>query len=281
MGKIFTNKIGIIGFGNMGKAIANQFKKDYQVYCFDKDSSKTKESSDIKVATNTIDLVKSTELIILAVKPQDFSVLLEEIKVACPKDKLIISIAAGITTTYIEKFLGNLRVIRVMPNMPLLIGEGVTCLTKGRFASEEDFKLTQNLFDRMGKTLRIEEDLMDAACAVSGSGPAYVCRFLESESIDLNDIFEPKIKEFLSKFQKAAQVVGFNQKEAAFLVEATYSGTVAFLKETRISTSELKKQVASPGGTTEAAFKILDSGGSLEKALIAAKKRAEELSKKE
>jgi pyrroline-5-carboxylate reductase len=278
---MLDKKIGIIGFGNMGQAIANQLKKDYKVYCFDKDSSKTKEISGIKVAKNTIDLVKSTDLIILAVKPQDFFLLLEEIKTACSKDKLFISIAAGITTEYIEKVLGTVKVIRAMPNIPLVIGKGMTCLTKGKFANEEDFKLAQDLFDQMGKTLRIEENLMDAACAVSGSGPAYICRFLESESIDLNNIYEPRIKEFLNKFQKAAQNVGFSQKEAAFLVETTYSGTVTLLKKTKISTEELRKQVTSRGGTTEAAFKILDVGGSWEEAVIAAKKRAEELSKKE
>ena len=259
-------KIGIIGFGNMGSAIAERIKARYTVWLYDKDKNKLKGLKDIPVAQNNSDLVKKVDAVLLAVKPQDFDATLDEIRSAV-SDKLIISIAAGIRTIYIEKFLGNVRVVRVMPNMPLRIGEGMSCLCKGRFATDDDLAFGQKLFDAAGRTLILDEGLMNAATAVSGSGPAYVCYYLESKKQNL-----------LADFPKAAEGVGFSSKEAEFLVQATYSGTIDFLKKTKILPSELRIQVTSKGGTTEAALKVLDGGCSLQDAVKAALIRAEELS---
>lgn len=272
--------IGIIGFGNMGQAIAGQLKNDYQVYCFDTDFSKTKDIQGIKVAGSNHDLVNSVETVMLAVKPQDFTILLKEIK-GLAKDKLIISIAAGITSQYIEKFLGFVRVIRVMPNMPARIAQGISCLAKGSFATEEDLDFAENLFDYSGETIRIEESLMNAATAVSGSGPAYVCDYIISQAIPLDNIPESKKKLFLSDFKKAAQDIGFNLEEANLLVNTTFLGTVEFLIKTKTSPEDLIRQVASKGGTTEAALLVLHEGKGLRGAVKAALLRAEELSKKE
>jgi len=261
--------IGIIGFGNMGSSIAERLKTNYQIVVFDKDKDKTKNLEGIEAADNTIDLLKQIETVILAVKPQDFDSVLNEIK-DYTKGKLIISIAAGITTDYVEKILGIARVIRGMPNLPARIGEGITCISKGKFTTEEDFDFAENLFAYLGKTLRTQEAMMNAATAISGSGPAYVCNYLESKK---------EKEKFLNDFQSAAETIGFNTEQAALLVNTTFSGTIEFLRKTKLAPSELKKQVASKGGATEVALEILEAGGTLEEAIKAAKERAGELSK--
>lgn len=261
-----NKKIGIIGFGNMGSSIAEQLKDNYQIFVFDKDLAKTKGVLGVTVADSATFLVGKVDVIILSIKPQDFDALLNEIKPQV-KDKLIISIAAGITTSYIEEVLGLVEVIRAMPNMPLRVGAGITCLAQGKFASQEDFDLAQDLFEYMGETLCIEENMMNAATAVSGSGPAYVCHFID----------EDKAK-FLNDFQAAAEVLGFNSDDASSLVKSTYEGTISFLNKIKITPQDLIKQVTSKGGTTEAAFEVLNKSGSLLGAVKAALKRAEELS---
>jgi len=271
--------IGIIGFGNMGQAIAGQIKNNYQVNCFDKDASKLSKSSGFKIIPSIVDVVKQSEVVILAVKPQDFKELLAEIKPACSLDKLMISIAAGITIDYIERSLGMVRLVRVMPNLPAKIGAGMTCISKNKIATEEDFDCAEELFDYLGETIRIREELLNAATAISGSGPAYVCNFLQLNSFRPDNVTQEKKEEFLALFQSAAQGIGFSQDEAKLLVETTLYGTLEFLKQSKISPEELIKQVTSKGGTTEAAFKIFNQGGSLGDAILAAKKRAEELSK--
>lgn len=273
--------VGIIGFGNMGQAIAEQLKIDYQVQVFDKDKNKTRGLAGIKIAQASADLAKNSDVLILAIKPQDFEGLLVEIKDFLSADKLIISIAAGITTAYIEKCLGVVRVIRAMPNILIKIGASVTCLSKGKFATEQDLEFAENLFGYIGETLAIKEEMMNAATAVSGSGPAYICYYIEAGLLDPDNIPEQRREAFLSNFRKSAENLGFSKEEATLLVSNTFNGTINFLKKTKVPALELKKQVASKGGTTEAALEVLYKGASLEEAVKAARKRAEELSKKE
>lgn len=273
--------IGIIGFGNMGSSLAERIKSAYRVYVFDKDNSKTKNISRIEAARDIPDLVKRSEVVILAVKPQDFAGVLAEIKEWIGK-KLVISIAAGITTGHIERGLGRgIRVVRVMPNMPAKIAQGISCISRSGLASKKDLDLADTLFAYLGQTVNIKEELMNSATAVSGSGPAYVLRYLESERINIHKIPPEKKSLFLNDFQKSAQGVGFTFGQARVLTEAVFSGTVNFLKKMRITPGELIKQVASKGGTTEAALRVLDSGGGLSEAVKAAKARADELSGKD
>ena len=276
------NRIGIVGFGNMGKAIAEQLRADYQIHCFDKDAAKVAGLAGEQVFVGAKELVTKVDAAILAVKPQDFDALLEEIKPVV-RDQLIISIAAGISTEHIEKILGISRVVRAMPNIPARIGQGITCLSKGKFATEEDFDFTGTLFTYLGETMRIEERLMNAATAISGSGPGYCYDLIESENIDpnninaLNDFVKNK---FTPQLKLAAKGIGFKEEEADFISIATANASLALLIKTKSSPAELKKQVASKGGTTEAALEVLHKGGSLEEAVKAALKRAEELSKR-
>lgn len=272
--------IGIIGFGNMGSAIAGQIKTDYKVIAFDKDSSKLDNLQGIEKAGSFPDLIEKSDVIILAVKPQDFEGLLNTIKTCSHlADKLFISIAAGITTSYIERFFGVARVIRVMPNLPASIGEGMTCLSKGSFATDQDLEFADGLLEYLGEVMEIKEPMMNAATAVSGSGPAYVCRFIEARALDIHGINKKEYIDFIIDFADAATALGFTKKEASELVENTFNGTIKFLKATGLSAADLIKKVASKAGTTEAALEVLNNGGSLKEAVRAAAKRAEELSK--
>jgi len=276
-----AKSIGIIGFGNMGSAIAEQVKTKYAVSVFDKDNSKLKGLSGIKVAQGVKDLADKSEAVILAVKPQDFGAVLKEIKNSV-KDKLIISIAAGISTSRIEKALGKARVVRVMPNIGIKIGESVTCLSGGVSASDEDLKFTNELFGYLGVTRVIEEKMMNAATAISGSGPAYIFDFIESDSSISPDNIPDHIKHnIMKRLERAAEAVGFNSEDANFLAADTGSASFLLLQRAGLSPKELKEQVTSKGGTTEAALAVLHKGASWEDAAVAAMKRAEELSKKE
>jgi len=272
-------KIGIIGYGNMGSAIGERIKTKYKVLVFDKDKDKTRNLSGIEVVSDNIDLVNKVDTLILAVKPQDFDVLLGEIR-NYTAGKLIISIAAGITTRYIEKYLEKAKVVRVMPNMAIMIGEGISCLSKGKLATEEDFDFVEELFDYMGKTLRIEEEKMSAATAVSGSGPGFYFDIIESVLAENKNPEEFK-KEFIVSLTKAAEESGFDHREAVFLASGTGNACQLLLIKTKLMPAELKKQIMSKGGTTLAGLDALHATKSLIEAVKAAKKRAEELSKKE
>ena len=268
--------IGMIGCGNMGSAICQRLKDTYDLSVFDKDANKTDRLTDINVASNIADLVKKSDAIIFAVKPQDFDSLLEEIKDYI-KEKLIISIAAGITTNYIEKKISNVRVIRVMPNMPAKIGKGMSCLCKGKVATEEDLNFTKQLFANLGETLILNEDMMDAATAISGSGPGYLYYLSENKSMDEIKKFANEV--FISSLRASAESIGFSLKQADILARTTVLGGIALIEQTKLAPSELKKQIASKGGTTEAGLEVLHKGGSLKDAVRAALKRAKELSR--
>lgn len=272
-------KIGIIGFGNMGKALTEQLKAEYRIFVFDNDPDKIKGLSDVTVAGNNVDLADKSDTVILAVKPQDSDSVLDKIKEVV-KNKLVVSIAAGITTGYIEKILGTVRVVRVMPNIAVRVGEGVSCLAAGKFAGVSDLEYTENLFDYLGETLDIKEDLMNSATAVCGSGPGFCYYLMQLNKINRDDFDSLKcfVKEtFMPMLSQAAKRAGFSQGDAEFLARGTANGCIALLKKTKFSLLELMEQIASKGGTTEAGLKVLEKGGTLEEAVMAALARAGEL----
>ena len=274
-----TKTIGIIGFGNMGSAIAGRIKSKFKIFVFDKDKNKTNHLSGIKAAQSSADLADLVEVVVLATKPQDFDFVLDEIKSAVT-GKLVISIAAGITTAYIEKYLKQARVVRVMPNLPAKFGLGISCIAKGKSALDKDLRLAEEIFKRVGKTLLIGEDLMNAATAVSGSGPGFYFDFIEAKQDKSSRNREGVLKEFILKLSAAAQKLGFSSSQAQILANTTAKASEFMVVHSKALPSELKKQVVSKGGTTEAGLEVLHRGGSLEDAVKAAKRRAEELSRK-
>ena len=275
-----AKNIGIIGFGNMGSAIAEQLKADYQIAVFDKDKNKTENLKGINVALGIAALIKQVDVVILAVKPQDFDVVLNELKTIID-GKLIISIAAGISTAYIEKVLGKVKVIRVMPNLPVKVKEGMSCLCKGKFVDGEDLEFAEDLFKRVGKTLIVDnEDMMDDVTAISGSGPGFLCDLVEGKSLkDIKDFTEHT---FIPSLTATATNLGFSPRQAKILAEITGRGTVVYLEKEHLSPEEVKKQVTSKKGTTEAGLQELKHDiKNLSAAVRAAWQRAKELSREE
>ncbi len=268
-------KIGIIGFGNMGSAIFERIKKDYAVIVYDKAPLKLRIPF-LNITKNNIELAKDAEVLILAVKPQDFKDLLIEIA-PYVKERLVISIAAGISTRFIEKFLKGARVVRVMPNLAVRIGKGMIWMVGGKTATKEDMDFSKKIFKRLGKVLSIGEEAIDKATALSGSGPGFLYAWGENKT--LAELKRYAKESFLPTLKRTAKKLGFSNYKATFLAKATVEGSLAFLKSSQLSCLELKNRVASKGGTTEAGLKVLSAGGSLEEAFFAAFKRAEELAK--
>ena len=269
--------VGIIGLGNMGSAIAERLKDSYKIYVFDKENYKTERLNGVDVCSKLSELTSKSQVIIIAVKPQDFDIVLKD-PGFISKDKLIVSIAAGIKLKHIENILSGARVIRTMPNIGARICESMTCLTKGKYASDADLELTKNLFGYLGQVMALEEDMINAATAISGSGPAYIADFL-SKHANVNLLSELELKNIIAHLKEAALEVGFSDKEAQILASFTTRATLELLKQ--FSIVELINSVASKGGTTEAALKVIANGGTWIDAAKAALKRAEELSKKE
>jgi len=272
-------KVGIIGYGNMGKAIAERTKDKYAVCVFDKIKSIASEK--INVAANLVELVQQSEIVILAVKPQDFDLLLKEIK-PFVQEKLIITIAAGISTGYIKSQLGaKARVVRIMPNLPAQIGQGVSVISKILQATEGDlnkaWELAYDIFSNLGSVLPVDkEEMINAATAISGSGPAFFCHYVIQEKKQADKVRD----EFINHLALAAVNLGFDQTEAELLAGGTVDGTIAMLIEKHLSPEELIRMVASKGGTTEAGLEVLNSGGALKEATEKAFKRAGELERR-
>ena len=268
-------KIGIIGFGNMGFAIVERLKPYYEIYIFDKDKDKTRNRQDINVAIDIVALVKAVNAFVVAVKPQDFDGVLDDLKDSV-EGKLAISIAAGIPTAFIEKQLRGARVMRVMPNLPAKVGKGMICVCRGKSASDQDLKATQQLFKNLGRVLLLNEEMIDAATAISGSGPGYLYDWAEGKSKE--EIEKYTTDTFIPSLTATAIAMGFTPQQAHIMAKVTGMGSIQYLQMSHLSPSELKKQVASKGGTTEAALEVLHRGGSLTGAAQAAYRRARELS---
>lgn len=280
MFKFLRKKIGIIGYGNMGSVIAERIRRKYFVVVFDKDNNKTQNLIGIQIANNVSDLVNRVDVVILAVKPQDLNAVLNGIKDNL-KNKLVISIAAGIATDDIEKVLGNIKIIRAMPNLPAKIGRGMICLSRGKFAEQKDLDFSCRLFKNLGKTMAIDEKFMNDATAAAGSGPAFFYEFIGKKGIHSKKIPKEVKKEFDKKIADylVSSSVGWKKSTAMVVATTTSAGSIALLKVE--APENLIIQISSRGGTTQAGLDKLHNNGTLEEAMDAAIKRAEELSKKE
>jgi len=207
--------------------------------------------------------VRRSQTIILAVKPQVMAAVLDEVRAEVNPRKLFISIAAGFPLRRLEAGLGGqARVVRVMPNTPVLVGRGISVAVAGSKATPADLKQALKLFKSVGEAVSITgEDLLDAVTALSGSGPAFVYGFAEA-------LIEGGVRG------------GLPQPLAAQLAYATIGGAAAMLSESGLSPRELRDMVTSPGGTTLAGLGALDAHhfrDGLIAAVEAATRRAREL----
>ena len=262
--------IAFIGCGNMGEAILAGIHQSHSCFvCEPRAERQAVLGKKYRVKFGMIaDAVKIAEAVILAVKPQDLPEVLAEIRTLPLKNKLIISIAAGVTTSAIGKKLGagkvpGLRVVRVMPNLPAMVAEGVSGICAGKTASAKDVAMTRAIFQTVGLSIVVPEKMMDAVTAVSGSGPAYVFLCVES-------------------MMQAARKLGFKEIEARALVYQTLVGSTKMLIASAETAQELRLKVTSKGGTTQAAtdvFMAKNIPGIFDEALKAARDRARELSK--
>ena len=265
-------KIGVIGLGNMGGAVINGLLssgavKRTGVIGFDNDAAKrvvAVKKYGILATRSIIETASHCDIVILAVKPQNIDEVLREVS-SYGKGRLYISIAAGIKTRRIEKALSGIlrpRVIRVMPNTPALVGEGISALCKGKYATAKDLKAADEIFSSVGETVNLNERYFDLVTAVSGSGPAYFFYFKEA-------------------LIEAAVRLGMDKATAKRLVSKTALGAARLLIESGHEPGVLRQRVTSKGGTTERAIKVFDRAGMkkiIEKAVTAAARRSKELS---
>lgn len=261
----------------MGAAIAHRLKAAFKVFVFEKNLEKIRTAEGMTVLGSIEDIIDAAQTLIIAVKPQDFDPVMEELR-GKTVQKLVISIAAGIPTAYIEESAGDVPVIRVMPNLPAKIGLGMICLCKGRFALETDLSYAQTLFNFLGRTLLVEESMMNAVTGVSGSGPGFFFGLIEDKPESEWEVYGTNI--FTPLLIEAAREIGFSQQQAQILAVATTEGSLALLRQTNASPEILRAQVTSKGGTTEAGLEALARTQSLVEAVRAATRRAEELSQR-
>ncbi len=219
------------------------------------------EQTGCLVTLDPIQALDGKEVVVVAVKPGDVPHLLHQTGAAFTPSQVILSLAAGVATRLYESVLGEVAVVRAMPNTPALVDEGITGMAGGRHASDEALARAERVLSAVGQVIRIEENLLDAVTAVSGTGPAYA--FLLAEALT-----EAAIRE------------GLPRQVAERLVHQTIKGAGALLVETGLSPFELRAQVTSPGGTTAAAVHVLEERGFralVEDAVRAAGDRSREL----
>ena len=263
------NKIAFIGSGNMASAIAGGIIKSKtvlpsDVILFDKNEEQYKKfDAECKKASCAKEAALCADYVFFSVKPQNIKDVLSEISSLDNTGKVFISICAGITIESIEKWLGKVKIIRVMPNTPLLIGQGVTALCKNEFVAKEEFDFVSSLFSSSGYTTEIEEKDFSALTALTSSSPAYVYLFAKS-------------------MLTGAQKLGFNPSDAVLLVCKTLIGSANMILSDSRSLDELIRMVKSPNGTTEKALDVFENNNFTDivcEAMKACADRAEELAK--
>ena len=266
-------KIGLIGAGNMGKALVKGLveKSVYpqNISVFDLDTKKTtaiKKEAHVKLAKSSRQCASLSDVVILAVKPKDIQQVSEDITSVLGKDALVISIAAGIPLAKIESYFKKpVSLIRVMPNMPALVGSGMSAYSLGKHAANKHKKIAEGILSAIGEVVETPERMLDLVTAVSGSGPAYF--FLVAE-----------------KLIEAAYELGMKVDVAKRLVYQTAFGSGKVLALSGEDPEVLIERVASKGGTTEAALKVFQKQGIgkiIQDAVKAAYKRSKEISRGE
>ncbi len=204
---------------------------------------------------------RGRKAVVVAVKPQDVKTLLGQLAGAVTEDQVVITLAAGIRIQTLEDGLGEIPVVRVMPNTPALLGKGIAGMAAGAHTKPTHMALAKMVMEAVGEVVELEEADLDAVTAVSGTGPAYVFALAEAMT-------------------QAARRLGLSAEVADRLVNYTVLGAGEMLVQTGQSATDLRRQVASPGGTTEAALEVMNQGGFSElmvQALEAAHARSIEL----
>lgn len=246
-------KIGFIGAGNMGGAILKGYariaaEKGDRILVYTRTESVRKglesEFSAVTACGSNRELARESDLIFLGVKPNSFDALLSEIGEECTKEKLIVSMAAGISLAFIEARLGSDRpVIRIMPNTPAQVGEAMISVSRNSNVDDKSFDAVLEILQAIGTAEEVDEDLIHCVIGVSGSSPAYTYMYIDA-------------------LAQAAEDNGMEPEKARiFAAQSVLGAAKMVLENPDISVEQLRINVCSPGGTTiEAVNKLLENG---------------------
>lgn len=244
-------KVGFVGFGNMARAMAGGMmkkggyaKEDIIVSALHQETlENARKGMGVCIAENNREVVKASEVIFLAVKPQYYEEVITEIKGEVSEPKIVVSLAPGKSLAWLEeKFEQKIKLIRTMPNTPALVGEGMTGVCANDSLTKEEMRTVLPLFQSFGRVEEVNETLMDAVVGISGSSPAYVFVFVEAMA-------------------DAAVKAGMSRKLAYEFAAQAVLGSAKMVLETGKHPAELKDMVCSPAGTTIEAVAALENGG--------------------
>lgn len=264
--------LAFLGAGNMGEALlrglASSGYPAARLRAYDLDPTKPQaiaKTAGILACSSSDQALDGADWVILATKPQTLVPhLLPELQRTLKTGQRVLSIAAGVRLDTLARYLGADRpLVRVMPNTPGLIGQGVSAYCLGSAAGLEDAAFTERMLKPLGLTVKVQEQDMDAVTALSGSGPAYVFLFMEA-------------------LQAAGEKLGLTPEATFALASQTITGAAAMIARKDKTPEQLRKAVTSPGGTTAAAIKVLEDAGFKDlmvQALVAAKDRSIEMGK--
>jgi len=262
------NRVGFVGGGNMGEALIRGLLGAGKVHPEDIMATDVRPERTAQLAkqfgiiahADNLRLVRESDVVILAVKPQVMAAVLAEIAPAVTAKHLLISIAAGVATGTIRAALGKeARIIRVMPNTPALVLQGAAAIARGQGLGPDDLATAEEIFGAVGRVVVLDEEQMDAVTGLSGSGPAYVAIVIEA-------------------LADGGVRVGLDRATAMTLATQTVLGAARLLAETGMHPAALKDMVSSPGGTTIAGISALEEGG-IRTTLIQAVERATQRSR--
>lgn len=262
--------ICFLGAGNMGEALIKGCLQSIPKNCIafiENNIEKAKKITDtynIKKLSSFSD-INNYQTLIIAIKPQTISSVINELSSKVSSSTLIVSIVAGVSISFYQKHFVSHKIIRVMPNAPCLINKGISVISSCEKCTIDDEKNVAFIFNTTGKTMFMEESKINAVTALSGSGPAYFYHFVDT-------------------YAKQAVALGISYDDALILMTNTMLGAAEMLLQTHKSTQELISQVRSPGGTTEAGLQSLQTTALdeiIKISLTAAYKRASELNLKE
>ncbi len=244
-------KIAVLGAGQIGEALisgllSSGWRTPVELAAStrrEERAAELRERHGIEVTLSNADAAAGAALVVIAVKPQDIEALLGEIGPLIQPEQTVLSIAAAIPTTRIERQLGSgVPVVRAMPNTPAVVHEGMAGVCAGAHAAEEHLTLAEEALRHLGAVVRVSEPYMDAVTAVSGSGPAYFALLAEA-------------------MIEAGILLGLSREVSTQLVVQTMLGTAKQLRDQKMHPVELREMVTSPGGTTIAAIRELEQAG--------------------
>lgn len=247
-GDVTMNKIAVIGAGSMAEAlisgiIEKQLIKGEQIWVTNRSNQEKLNSLQnqyrVQTSYDLEQILTGATIVILAMKPKDVASAVEQIRPYLSADILVVSLLAGVSMNSIEMLAGmSIPIIRAMPNTSAAIGQSATALAANSIVSDEQLALIKTMFDTVGLTVNVKEEQLDAVTGLSGSGPAYIYYLIEA-------------------MEKSATEIGLEGELAQKLIVQTLIGAAGMVAKSTKPPKQLRKEVTSPGGTTEAGLKVL------------------------